>query len=600
MKKAERLMRTAAFLLCVLLCCAFAGCGASGTAEPAFSALSFSLELNGGQELISCFGQDDGSCVVFLPSCARMEKLSVRLSGKTGAKLDDTVLKDGMSCAAFKTGTDYALTVGKETSRLRFMQAENVPALFVHTQSGNMDFVHAQKTNKEPARLRLVTADGETAYQSAGTDEIRGRGNSTWSKPKKPYNLYLHEPADLLGLGEAADWALLANAFDETNLRNRVICDFAQRVTGDARIAPDTAFTDVYLGGEYAGLYLLSEKVQIAENRLDIAPDSVLFSWVKTARNDSFFALNSTSSVEIEAPKKCSAERQKELQTFLLAWQNALAADGDWQSGIDMNSFVRKYLIEEAFLNSDLYNSQYFYIEPNGKLTAGPCWDYDLTLGVCWRNTWSTPNCFSAQNKLDENETWYSELWKKDVFRERALTLFRTEYLPLLTELADSGIAREAQTIAASSEMNALRWQELFGGKTSEEAVGEMTRFLTRRIAFLRDAWIDGTDYCTITLRHPVKYEYISVIPDTVCAEFPQPEELDLPAKTVWLRADTGEPFDPQSAITEDLTLVLPPQPKKISRRTLLMIGAMAAMAAMVAATVLLDSFRRRKKRRKQ
>ena len=592
-----RIVRAAAITLCVLLCCVLAGCGVSGAAAP-FSQLSFLLDINGTQESIACFVQNDGSRVVFLPSCARMDNLFVRMEGESGAKLGETELKDGMPCSAFRTGTDYVLTAGSKTTRLRFMKAENVPVLYVHTQSGSMEFVHAQKTNKEPVRLLLVTADGSVAYRSAGTDEIRGRGNSTWSKPKKPYNLYLQESADLLGMGESADWALLANAFDETNLRNRVICDFAQRAAGDARFAPDTAFTDVYLNGEYAGLYLLTEKVQIAENRLDIDPDSMLFSWVKTARNDSFFALNSTSSVEIEAPKKISAERQNKLETYLLAWQDALASDGDWQEYIDMESFVRKYLIEEAFLNSDLYNSQYFYIEPNGRLTAGPCWDYDLTLGICWRNTWSTPDCFSAQNKLDENETWYSALWKKDVFRERAKALFRTEYLPLLTELAESGIEREAQTIAASSEMNALRWKELFGGKTSEQAVAQMTQFLKRRIAFLRSAWIDGTPYRTITLRHPVKYEYISVLPGTVCTEFPQPQELDLPAKTVWLHADTNKPFDPQSVIDEDVTLVLPPQKKKVSRRSLVTAVALAAMASMVAATILSDGLRRRRKHR--
>ncbi len=597
MKRAMRTVRMLALALCVLLCCALAGCGASETAASPLSALSFSLAINDAREPISCFWQDDGRCVVFLPSCARMDKLFVQLPAKVGATLDGTALTDGMTCGVFRTGTDYELTVASETARLCFMQAENVPALYVHTQSGNMEFVHAQKSNKEPARLLLVTADGEVAYESADMDSIRGRGNSTWSKAKKPYNIYLRQSADLLGMGEADDWVLLANAFDETNLRNRVIFDFAKRVTGDPRLAPDTAFTDVWLNGEYAGLYLLTEKVQIAENRLDIDPDSMLFSWVKTARNDSFFALNSTSSVEIESPKKCSAERQKALETYLLAWQDALSSDGDWQTYIDVESFARKYLIEEVFLNSDLYNSQYFYIEPNKKMVAGPCWDYDLTLGVCWRNTWSTPNCFSAQNKLDENETWYSELWKKDEFRERVLTVLRTEYLPLLTELAESGIAREAQTIAASSGMNALRWTELFGEKTSAQAVDDMTQFLTRRIAFLRSAWIDGTQYCTLTLQHPVKYEYISVPPGEVCAEFPQPQELDLPAKTIWLRADTGEPFDPQSVITEDVTLVLPRQPKQISRRTILMIGAVAAMAAMVGATVVFDHIRRKKTR---
>lgn len=599
MKRTERLLRAAALLLCVLLCCALAGCGASEADKPALSQLSFLLNTDGAREPISCCLADDADCIVFLPSHASMGDLSVCLPEAVDARLGETVLADGTSCGAFRTDTDYALTVGNETARLRFLQSENVAALYVHTQSGDMEFVHAQKTNKEPAELTLVTADGAVAYKSAGTDSIRGRGNSTWSKAKKPYNLYLRTPADLLGMGASSEWALLANAFDETNLRNRMIFDFAQRVSGDRRFAPDTAYTDVYLNGAYAGLYLLSEKPQIGENRLDISPDSTLFSWVQTARNDAFFALNSTSSVEIESPKPCTNAAQNALEKDLLAFADALTSGGNWQDYIDTDSFAHKYLIEEVFGNYDLRNSQYFYKEPGGKLFAGPCWDYDLTLGVSWRNTWSTPNGFSAQNKQDENETWYSLLWKQDAFRERVLTLFRTEYLPLLESLADGGIARQAQEIAAASQMNALRWQSLFGEKTCEQAADEMTDFLTRRIAFLRSAWVDGTAYCTLTLRHPVRYEYISVPPGTVCAEFPQPQALDLAEDTVWLREDTGEPFDPQSVITQDVTLVLPRQPKAVGRRTLLAVGSLAAMAGLCVAASAAEYMRRRKRRRR-
>ena len=586
-------VRTAAF--CVLLCCLLASCGGAKTDASVAPPLSFSLELDGAQEPISCYYADDGSCVVFLPSCAQMDKLSVSLPDTVDAKLGDAVLRDGATCGAFTPGTDYALTVGQTQAHLRFMRAKNVPALFVHTRTGDMDLVHAQKTNREAVQLLLTTQEGEIAYRSAGTDEMRGRGNSTWSKDKKPYNLYLHESVDLLGMGASTDWVLLANAFDESNLRNRVICEFAQRVSPYAQFAPDTAYTDVYLNGEYAGLYLLSEKTQIAENRLDIAPDSMLFSWVLTDRNDTHFALTPSICVEIESPKKCTNDRLYALQTKLLAWQDALENGGDWQSFVDTDSFARKYLIEECFLNYDIINSQYFYLEPGGKLTAGPCWDYDLTLGISWRNTWSTPNTLSVQNRQDAYETWYSLLWKQDMFRTRVRTLFRTEFLPLLEELAGSGIEREAQRIAPSSAMNALRWKGLFGGKTAAEAVRETAQFLTRRVAFLRSVWVDGTRYCTVELRHPVKYEYISVLPNTVCTEFPQPQQLDLPADTVWLREDTGAPFDPGSVITEDVTLVLPAQPKKIGLRTLAVFAALAAMAGLVVVTVVFEHLQKQK-----
>lgn len=598
MKKTVRYVLAAALALCVAAGCVLTGHGASEEDASVFSHLSFVLELNGAREPIACFAQDDAHGVVFLPSCAQMDKLTAHPDAQVDVTLDGIALTDGTPCDAFRVGADYALTVGNETASLRFMQAENVAALFVHPESGSMEVVHTQKKTKEPARLLLVTADGGVAYQSAGSDDIRGRGNSTWGMAKKPYNLYLRSPADLLGMGEATEWVLLANAYDETNLRNRVICDFAKRVTGDPRFAPDTAFADVYLEGEYAGLYLLCEKTQVAENRLDISPDSVLFSWVQTGRNDSFFALNAKSSVEIEYPKDCSDETEYALEVYLRAMQKALNAGRDWQRYIDLDSFAYKYLIEEVFSNYDLYNSQYFYREANGKLFAGPCWDYDLTLGIKWRNKWNTPCAFTAQNKPNEYETWYSDLWKQEAFRERVKTLFRTKFLPLLDALADGGIERQARGIAASAEMNTLRWTVLFGERTYADAVDDMTQYLTRRIAFLRSAWVDGTEYCTLTLQHPVAYEYISVLPGTVCTEFPDPQGLELPENTVWLRADTLEPFDPQSVITEDVTLTLP-QVRTISRHTIAAVAAIAAMAGLTGAAILYEFIRRKRRRRR-
>ena len=123
------------------------------------------------------------------------------------------------------------------------------------------------QNHKERAAITLYTADGQVDYQGTETDMIRGRGNSSWNYEKKPYNLYLYQPASLLEMDEASEWALIANANDDTNLRNQLVYDFADQISPHPGWSPENEYVDLFLNGEYAGLYLLCEKVQNAAYR---------------------------------------------------------------------------------------------------------------------------------------------------------------------------------------------------------------------------------------------------------------------------------------------------------------------------------------------
>ena len=49
---------------------------------------------------------------------------------------------------------------------------------------------------------------------------IKGRGNSTWGMPKKPYRIKFDEKTNLFGNGENKDWTLIANYCDPSQIRN--------------------------------------------------------------------------------------------------------------------------------------------------------------------------------------------------------------------------------------------------------------------------------------------------------------------------------------------------------------------------------------------
>ena len=121
----------------------------------------------------------------------------------------------------------------------------------------------------------LVQLNGESAeYEYAGSVQIRGRGNTSWTWPKKPYRIKLGRKADLFGMGANKNWVLLANYLDESLLRNTT----AQQVAAElGLVSMDSVWVDVVLNGSYIGNYQLCEQVRIDETRVDI------FDWEEEA-----------------------------------------------------------------------------------------------------------------------------------------------------------------------------------------------------------------------------------------------------------------------------------------------------------------------------
>ena len=97
---------------------------------------------------------------------------------------------------------------------------------------------------------------------------IRGRGNTTWSNDKKPYKLKLDKKADLLGMGKNKHWVLLANALDESLLRNKLTYYMGEQL--GLAYTPKSMPVDVVMNGEYLGSYFLCEQVRIDKSRVDI------------------------------------------------------------------------------------------------------------------------------------------------------------------------------------------------------------------------------------------------------------------------------------------------------------------------------------------
>ena len=535
--------------------------------------LAFTVPTEGGgsPERVACVTVGD-ACCVFLPAYADMARVKVSLQPGAPLYLDGAPLSEGMDCGAFPLGQTLELSgEGLGTTPLVFLRSANVATLFVRTRSGSMDAIHADKSLKEEAALTLYGADGSLDYQTLGVDKIRGHGQSSWQLQKKSYNLYLDYSAGLLGMGAARKWIIIANLTDRSNLRNWMVYTVARTLGGYDGFAPDCRFVDVYLNGQYNGLYLLCEKVEIHPNRLNINPQSWVFDFEQATRWKNLsnpFRFGEGIAVEIKKPSNCTNAQKKALKARLTEFQDALLADDGinpqtgkaWSDYIDLDSFARKYLVEEVFQNLDAGScSQYYCWNADDDLIyAGPCWDYDCILG---NSKQKTPNCFLARREWKTpkiHTPWFGALWRQEAFRDRVIELYRTEFRPALRDMVETDLPGEARTLQTALDLNQLRWYDVpMDNPDTAKYVARLLDYLEKHLAFLDSAWIDGVDYRTITFRlgDNEQYQYYCLPAGSPCTDIPTPADYKLEGDWYW-SLEGGTPFDPETILTDDLYLV--------------------------------------------
>ena len=215
--------------------------------------------------------------------------------------------------------------------------------------------------------------------------QISGHGNSTWVQTKKPYDLKFEKKVNLLGLGKAKKWVLLANALDDTQLRNDIAYYVGRMLGGDWM--QNGEFVELYIDGDYRGLYYLVQKVEIAKNLIDLNdPLGVVVELDNLhtggicykAYDENCLVVKDLVDEENLAPA---------MRDFLDSF-NALeiaAEAGDYEAVeklIDVESFAKYYLVSEFTSNPDAYNTSWHLYKDGvmDKIHAGVYWDYDLAL----------------------------------------------------------------------------------------------------------------------------------------------------------------------------------------------------------------------------
>lgn len=466
--------------------------------------LSLSVTVSTG-ERIRCWQDEEGAFYAFLPGGTELSGVVLHPSGGTDVRLDGNPVTDGMTAAGFLPDKAYSLTCragGEEKqTTLTFLLSGGVPALYVDTASGSVEYIRSGLGNEESGALRLYSPEGQK-QQELQIRSINSRGNATYAEPKGAYSITLSREADLLDMGQAEKWILLANAYDPTNLRNKIVLDFAREF--GLAYTPECRWVDLYLNGAYEGLYLLTERNEVHPQRVDVQRGSSFLVSKELERNllrknSPYITLRSGNAIRIHH----NAFDLETLTGILQSVENALLApDGtDPVTGrhftelIDMDSWARKYLVEEVFGNVDAgFASQYYYYDESdgtGKLYAGPVWDYDASMGKIPANALAhLPRAWPGQET-----PWITSLVEKEEFFSYAMELYQQEFLPLLEKLTEEVIEEYARQIRTAEALDRCRWQ-----KAEQDWATSTARYLRRRSEFLTGVWIDKVEYCWITM----------------------------------------------------------------------------------------------------
>ena len=516
--------------------------------------LVVTVESENGGETIQRWKKIPDTFYIFLPGYANPEQAKIQTNWLHPIAIEGEIVGRDASCADYPFDVPLQMTYfnrGRTIEQaLIFTQSGGVSTLYLDTASGSMDYVNQSRDHSEGGSLRLYTPEG-TLDCSAGVQEIAGRGNSTWEAEKKPYRLKLAAQQNLLDMGAAKDWILLADDFDSSHIRNKAAYDFAREI--GAAFSPEAQWVDFYANGEYLGLYLLTERNQIHPQRVAIPEEeSFLVSMEWPARTQWEQLPNVVSQRGNLLMIRQNGLGQGRLRQVWQSAENAIYADDGidpvtgkhWRELIDVDSWAEQYLLREVFADGDACAmSQFFYYTQSvGRLYAGPLWDMDNTLN-CWKT--QIPNVLTAARRHvwnAEQESLFYTLCQKAEFRDRVLGIYYERFRPVLAKLSSEGFARYAETVCPAVAMNAVRWDRSLHPECAEE----MGNFLRERMAFLEQYWASPEDYCLIEEAGEVQwrsYAFRRGDPAQALGQIPN---------AGWFVYETGEPFDITAPVTQD------------------------------------------------
>jgi hypothetical protein len=312
---------------------------------------------------------------------------------------------------------------------------------------------------------------------------MKGRGNYSWGFAKKSFSVNLKSGLNLCGMGKSKKWALVANHYDKSLLRNTVAGHVGQSLTHLAW-TPKSKPVDLFVNGSYRGSYILIERVTVDDQRVnvpelkgsadDVQPNitgGYLLEWDFRKGADKNVTAGSRGWVGIKEPENpdITSAQVSYINSYLDQTDAALFGSGftndstGWKKYIDQASAVDYYIGMELMkpVDGNMWASVYMYKQRSGKLYFGPLWDFDLAMGSANRagnvvspSSWYLRNSLGV-SAMQSSKTWFNRLNEDPDFRNAVRARWKQVY-PTLSQ--SSFIDGQKSLITNSATENWKKW----------------------------------------------------------------------------------------------------------------------------------------------
>ncbi|MBN2611174.1 MAG: CotH kinase family protein [Bacteroidales bacterium] len=302
----------------------------------------------------------------------------------------------------------------------------NLPLILINTQGKSIPdetkITALMKVINNPDTINRLT---DKTFEYDGYVGIETRGNTSQLLfEKKSFTIETrtdsgtNKNVTLLGMPAENDWVLYGPYSDKTMIRNVLAYHLGH---SQGRWSPRTHYCEVFINEEYRGVYVLTEKIKIDKNRVDIAKlkpedndgDELTGGYIMRIDRDRPGSWNSpfmgrTGSVDVPisyldpAYDELTLQQRQYIRDYITDFEYALHGQNfkdlvlGYRAYIDVISFVDYFIVTEISRDLDGYRcSVYFHKDKDskgGKLNMSPLWDYNLGFG--------NGNFFQAQNTI--------------------------------------------------------------------------------------------------------------------------------------------------------------------------------------------------------
>ena len=463
-------MRLTVRLLAIAAAVFFSSCEEKEAVQPGAGITSFSFLKENNPSLtedVTCTVNEDGTITGTFND--RLSDYFLKASFELDAEqasVNEVVQQSGVSMNNYAKEVVYEVKLKDGTSmtqtvRMKCKPAPQVPVIRITTENGapvvdKKNYIKGTVVIEDPAGMYWDTPRLELKMTKDG---IRGRGNTTWDMPKKPYKMKFDSKVSIFGLGEDKEWVILANYADKTLLRNVVAMKLSEIV--GMPWTPAMLPVEVYMNGSYLGCYTFSEHKKVSEHRVDLdivgesdnSGDAVTGDYYMEIEQNQdettcFYTQVCGIPMMFSDPEVPTAAQLQYVKEYFRQAETALRSsnftdpDTGWQKYIDIETFAKAYLVNELTKNIDgnMRKSSFITKKKNDKFQMYHLWDYDLALGNCnylddefgasdGPEGWFIKDyTWSRYSPLGYHYQWFTILTKDPAFCAKVKEIWNTHY----------------------------------------------------------------------------------------------------------------------------------------------------------------------------